>query len=126
MTLLEKTYGNPHKILSSYRRDVKEWPQIKFGDAKAFQKFYDFLLKRESVSGSQQWNAVDTPEKLCMLIAKLLGGLIDSWNRKVQTIRKRHLREPDLQDLIKFVEEQTVLLNDTFFQERHYLVHQAS
>ena len=126
MTLLEKTYGNPHKILSSYRRDVKEWPQIKFGDAKAFQKFYDFLLKRESVSGSQQWNAVDTPEKLCMLIAKLLGGLTDSWNRKVQTIRKGHLREPDLQDLIKFVEEQTVLLNDKFFQERHYLVHQAS
>ena len=126
MTLLEKTYGNPHKILSSYRRDVKEWPQIKFGDDKAFQKFYDFLLKRESVSGSQQWNAVDTPEKLCMLIAKLLGGLIDSWNRKVQTIRKGHLCEPDLQDLIKFVEEQTVLLNDTFFQERHYLVHQAS
>ena len=126
MTLLEKTYGNPHKILSSYRRDVKEWPQIKFGDAKAFQKFYDFLLKRESVSGSQQWNAVDTPEKLCMLIAKLLGGLTDSWNRKVQTIRKGHLHEPDLQDLIKFVEEQTVLLNDTFFQERHYLVHQAS
>ena len=36
VTLLEKTYGNPHKILSSYRREVKDWPQIKFGDAKAF------------------------------------------------------------------------------------------
>ena len=34
VTLLEKTYGNPHKIL--YRREVKDWPQIKFGDAKAF------------------------------------------------------------------------------------------
>ena len=36
VTLLVKTYGNPHKILSSYRREVKDWPQIKFGDAKAF------------------------------------------------------------------------------------------
>ena len=77
VTLLEKTYGNPHKILSSYRRELKEWSQIKFGDAKVFRKFYNFLLKCESISGSQQWNAMDTPEMLCMLIAKLPGGLTD-------------------------------------------------
>ena len=115
VTLLVKTYGNPHKILSSYRREVKDWPQIKFGDAKAFRKFYNFLLKCESISGSQNWNAMDTPEMLCMLIAKLPGGLIDRWNRNVQAIRKRHLREPDLQDLINFVEEETVLMNDPLF-----------
>ena len=115
VTLLEKTYGNPHKILSSYRREVNDWPQIKFGDAKAFRKFYNFLLKCESISGSQNWNAMDTPEMLCMLIAKLPGGLIDRWNRNVQVIRKGHLREPDLQDLIKFVEEETVLINDPLF-----------
>ena len=101
VTLLEKTYGNPHKILSSYQREVKEWPQIKFGDVKAFRKFYNFLLKGESISGSQQWNPMDTPEMLCMLIAKLPGGLIDRWNRNVQAIRKRPLRKPDLQDLAK-------------------------
>ena len=115
VTLLEKTYGNPHKILSSYRREVKDWPQIKFGDAKAFRKFYNFLLKCESISGSPKWNAMDTPEMLCMLIANLPGGLIDRWNRNVQAIRKRHLREPDLQDLISFVEEETVLMNDPLF-----------
>ena len=102
VTLLEKTYGDPHKILSSYRREVKEWPQIKFGDAKAFRKFYNFLLKCECISGSQQRNAVDTPEMLCMLIAKLPGGLTDRWNRNAQAIRKGHLREPDFQDFIKF------------------------
>ena len=58
---------------------------------------------------------MDTPEMLCMLIAKLPGGLIDRWNRNVQAIRKRHLREPDLQDLINFVEEETVLMNDPLF-----------
>ena len=58
---------------------------------------------------------MDTPEVLCMLIAKLPGGLMDRWNRKVQAIRKWHLREPDLQDLIKFVEEETVLMNDPLF-----------
>ena len=49
-----------------------------------------------------------TPEMLCMLIAKLPGGLIDRWNRNVQAIRKRHLHEPDLQDLINIVEEENV------------------
>ena len=44
---------------------------------------------------------MDTPEMLCMLIAKLPGGLIDRWNRNVQAIRKRPLRKPDLQDLVK-------------------------
>ena len=49
-SLLEKTYGNPHKILSSFRKEVKDWPQVKFVDAKAFCKFFNSLLKCESVS----------------------------------------------------------------------------
>ena len=57
---------------------------------------------------------MDTPE-MYMLLAKLPGGLMDRWNKKVQVIRKRHLCEPDLQDLIKFVEEETVLMNDPLF-----------
>ena len=28
--LLERAYGNPHKILSSYRKEIKEWSQLKF------------------------------------------------------------------------------------------------
>ena len=45
-----------------------------------------------------------------MLIAKLPGELINRWDRKVQAISK-----PDLRDLIKFVEEATVLVNDPLF-----------
>ena len=76
VTLLEKAYGNPDKILLSYRKEVKECQQIKFGDAKAFQTFDKFLLKCESISDSQQCNVMDTPEVLCMPIAKLPGGLM--------------------------------------------------
>ena len=88
-SLFEKTCGNPHKILSSYRKEVKDWPQVKFGDAKAFRKFFNFLLKCESVSDNQDWNTLDTPEIICMLISKLPGVLMDRWNRKVQNIRRR-------------------------------------
>ena len=43
--LLEKVYGNSHKITASYRKEIKQWPQFKFEDASAFQKFYTFLVK---------------------------------------------------------------------------------
>lgn len=50
--LLEKNYGNPHKIRPSYRREIKQWPQIKFEDARGFRKFHNFLLKSRKVSAS--------------------------------------------------------------------------
>ena len=85
---------------------------LKFGDAKGFHKF---LLKCESVSESQDWNALDTPEMLCMLISKVPGQLMDRWNRTVQAIRRKQRREPDQQDLIQFVEEETTIMNDPLF-----------
>ena len=52
---------------------------------------------------------------LCMLISKLTGMLTDRWNRKVQNIRRRELREPDLTNFVQFVEEETLLMNDPLF-----------
>ena len=75
----------------------------------------NFLLKCESVSESQDWKVLDTPEMLCILISKMPGGLMDRWNRTVNTIRRKQIREPDLQDLIQFVEEETTLMNDPLF-----------
>ena len=98
--LLERTHGNRHKILSSYRKEIKEWSLLNLGDVKGFRKLYKVLLKCESISESQDWNALSTPEMLCILISKLPGGLMDRWNRTVQAIRRKQRKEPDLQDLI--------------------------
>ena len=111
---LEKIYGNPNKILFSYRKVVKDWPQVKFGDAKAFWKLFNFLLRSGSISDNQHWNTLGTPEILCMLIPKLPGMLMDRWNRNVQNIRRRELRESDLTDFVQFVVE-TLLMNDLLF-----------
>ena len=88
---------------------------MKFRDPKSFRKFYNFLLKCESVSENQDWSALDTPEMLCMLISKLPGGLRDRWNSTAQAIRRKQIKEPDLQDLMQFVEEETSLMNDLLF-----------
>ena len=40
---------------------------------------------------------------------------MDRWNRKVQNIRRRELREPDLIEFVWFLEEETLLMNDPLF-----------
>ena len=113
--LLRKRYGDPHIILSTYRKEVRNWPKLKFGDAKGFRKFYNFLVKCEGVSKEQLWNAINTPDILCMLVSKLPNGLIDMWNRTAYNIRKRQKCEPSLSDLIEFVDQETTLVNDPMF-----------
>ena len=62
--LLEKMYGNPHRILASYRKEVNDWPQIKFGESRGFRKFHSFLLKCRSVEVNQRWNTLILPDIL--------------------------------------------------------------
>ena len=38
--LLEKWYGDPHRIYASYGKEIKNWPPIKYGDAKSYQDFF--------------------------------------------------------------------------------------
>ena len=87
--LLEKVYGNPHKILASHRKEVKNWHPIKFRDAIAFRRFHNLLLRCKSVAANQKWNALDTPDILCMLTSKLPSGIKERWNREVLKIRRQ-------------------------------------
>ena len=91
--LLERTYGNPHKILPSYWKEMKEWSLLKLEDTKGFPRIYNFLLKCKCIWKSQDWNAKDTSEMLCMLISELSGGLMDKWNMTVQAIRRKQISE---------------------------------
>ena len=50
-----------------------------------------------------------------MMASKLHGGLTERWNREVSKIRRHHRREPDLEDFIMYIEEETVVMNDPLF-----------
>ena len=58
---------------------------------------------------------MDSPDILCMLISKLPGGIMERWNRKVLNIRRCQVREPTLNDMTNFIEEETILMNDPLF-----------
>ena len=110
--LLIKRYWDPHKILSTYHLEIKKWPQERQGGAMAYRKFYNFLLKYQSLTDGRNWNLLNSPDMLCTLISKLPMSVGNRWNRRVQFTRKNQLREPDLADFIKFVDEETELVDD--------------
>ena len=81
----------------------------------AYRKFYNFLLKCQSLTDSRNWKLINSSDMLCTLILKLPMSFGDRWNRRVHFTRKNQLREPDLADLIKFVDEETELPNDPLY-----------
>ena len=90
MRLLEKQYGSPHKLLSSYRKEIKQMTKIKPGDAAACRRLFNFLIKCQSSEYSSQ-NPLHTPDVICMILSNISGYLQDRWNRNVQKIRKAQI-----------------------------------
>ena len=35
----KKLYGDSHRVIAAYRKRIKQWPQIKHGDAKGYRGF---------------------------------------------------------------------------------------
>ena len=86
MTQLQERYGESYQVLAAYRREIKNWP-VKPDDAVAFRRFSNFLIKCCSIFSKSNWNQLDNPDVLCMLMAQLLGYLQNRWNRQVFMIR---------------------------------------
>ena len=115
--LLQQKYGNPYSIMSMYQKEIKTWPKLKNGDGGDFQKFYNFLVKCESITKSREWNPLDTPDVIFMLLSKLHGKIRVRWVRAVTDVRTKEHREGTLGHIIKLIHEKTMLANDPLFTE---------
>ena len=74
-----------------------------------------FLLKCRSMSLNQRWNALDSPDMICMLISKPPGEIMEKYNRKVLNIRRCQVRQSTLNYMTNFKEKETMLINDPLF-----------
>ena len=52
------------------------------------------------------------PDILCMLISKLLGGIMERLNKKLLNKRRYQVSEPTLNYMTDYIEEETILMND--------------
>ena len=69
--------------------EIKAWLIIRSGDAEGYQQLYNFLRKCENVTQSARWNQLDTPDVICMLLAKLPGHTRDKLVRRMLSIRRK-------------------------------------
>ena len=115
--LLNERFGDPHRITAAYHKEIKQWPQIKAGDADAYGKFQNFLIKFENIDHLQNWNVLNTPDIICMLLSKLPGSARDNWSRKVLAIRRKVNREPEMADFIQFVNDETLIVTNPVFSK---------
>ena len=53
------------------------------GDAVAYRKFFNFLIKCESLADETNWSVLNSPKLLRTLISKFPTSNGDNWNRKV-------------------------------------------
>ena len=44
-----RSNDNPHKLLASYRKEIKQMTNIKSGDAAAHRRLFNFLIKCQSL-----------------------------------------------------------------------------
>ena len=110
--ILVEKYGNSYHVIVKYRNEIKPWPIIRSGDTEGYHRFCNFLIQCESITQSAKWNQLDAPGAIYMLLAKLPGDTRDKWVRHVLCIQKRQLRDPELEDFIHSVEDDTLLVDD--------------
>ena len=86
-------------------------------ETEIYQKFYNFLLKCESINQAREWNLLDSPNVICKLLLKLPGVTTDKWVRVVMNVRIKKEWEANLRDFIGFIKEETDLVNYLLFSE---------
>ena len=47
--MMNERYGDPHKILAAYRKEIKDWPIVKAVDISESKRFFNFLIKCRSL-----------------------------------------------------------------------------
>ena len=112
---MEQYYGDLHRILAACRKEIRGWPSLKPGDSSSYWKFYNFLIKCKSIMSRQQWNSLKSLDILCTLTSKLPGNARDKWNRKVLSIWRCRVKDPELADFIEFINNGTLLARDPYF-----------
>ena len=104
-----------HTLYCHHIEEVRQMVPLKAGDATAFRKLFDFLIKCQTTEVDGHYNLLDTPEIICTVLSKLPLHLQDRWNRNTLQFQRKFSKEPQLIDLTNFVEDEITLVNDPLY-----------
>ena len=106
------------KELMIQEEDWQDCSNTQVGMQKRCERVKNVKMRKcESITQSAQWNQLDTPDAICILLAKLPGRTRDKWARRMLNIRKGQMRELDLVHFIETVKDETLLVNEPLFSK---------
>ena len=97
---------NPNIIL----KELKQWPEIKAGNANSYMKFQHFLIKFKNIDHLHSWNVLNTSGNICMLLSNFSGFIRDTRSRKLLSIQRKGSKEQGKTDLIQFLKDKAVIM----------------
>ena len=115
LSLLEREYGDPLRIASSYMDKLKNWPIIKHGDGHGYKSLYRFLLQCQAYQKNGCLDGLDSPLMIRNIQLKLPVSGQDKWAHVVGKIRKRTKKEAAFKDFVEFIEAESLVLNDPIY-----------
>ena len=113
--ILTDRYGDPYKIMSAYRKEIKAWPRLKVNDSASFSKFHTFLVKFKCTLKYSGNNWYDSPDLIQLLHSKLPTYVQDRWNRQALKVRRSTGGEAKLNDFMQLLQEEVDLVSDPLY-----------
>ncbi|XP_072025355.1 uncharacterized protein [Amphiura filiformis] len=104
--LLERKYGNKHKIAEAYLAKMRQWPNVK-GDSSGLQDLSLFLLECKNTMTSLGYtNELQSTANIRMLMMKLPYSMRDRWRRQVDYVEEERNKVVTFEDFTSFLEKQ--------------------
>ena len=117
VVVLNKEYGNEHKVANEFISKLNKWPIIKKDDAKALSDLSLYLQYINNYIESMHYrNQLQSPKELMSVILKLPYKLRESWRRKTHEFSKRNV-PVSFSDLVDFVSDEASLLKQPIFSD---------
>ena len=115
--LLQKEYGDPHKVSSLYMKELRSWKPINSGDVNELKRYYRFLLKcHTNRKGYTYLNLLDNPETLRVFQSKLPYKMREKWTRRA--VHQREIAdkgELNFSDFVELVRMECKFLDDPVY-----------
>jgi hypothetical protein len=114
--LLKERFGNEFNILQTWIQKVTSSTVIKPNDRTQLQQLADDLTCcKQTLSAMNACQEINNQATLLKIIERLPVFLQTRWKREVRSIRARHGRSPDIDDVVTFVSDAAAEVNDPVY-----------
>jgi hypothetical protein len=114
--LLEKKYGNKHKIAEAFVKKAMSWPEVKSDDTSQLGRLSLFLIEcRNVLTDLNCINELDHTTSIKAIVLKLPYRLRDRWRVTVDRIMEECGHTVKFSHLVDFIEKQSRIASNPVY-----------